>query len=72
MSSPHTIAITINAQPLQLSAENPTLSQAIEQWGARAPFAVALNTQFIPRSQYSNHLLKSGDKIEIISPVTGG
>lgn len=35
-------------------------------------FAVAINQQFIPRSQYSVTLLKSNDRIEIIFPMQGG
>lgn len=35
-------------------------------------FAVALNRQFIPRSQYTATHLDAGDVIEIISPMQGG
>jgi len=38
----------------------------------RAPFAVAVNTRFVPQSRYAEQLLQPGDEVEIIAPVTGG
>jgi len=39
---------------------------------ARPPFAVAVNTSFVPNTRYAAHALQPGDRVEIISPVTGG
>eukprot|EP01034_Spumella_vulgaris_P040257 gene40257-biopygen34185 len=39
---------------------------------ARPPFAVAVNTTFVPNTRYAAHPLQPGDRVEIISPVTGG
>lgn len=35
-------------------------------------FAVALNTQFIPRSQYADTALQEGDDLELLVPMQGG
>jgi sulfur carrier protein len=35
-------------------------------------FAVAVNQEFIPRLEYSQHLLMENDNIEIVSPQQGG
>ncbi len=35
-------------------------------------FAVEVNAELIPRSRFSEHHLKPGDKIEIIQAVGGG
>ena len=51
---------------------NATVADALAQMQAKPPFAVAVNTQFVPKSQHANHVLKDGDKMEVISPVTGG
>ncbi len=64
--------ITINAQPVTLAANAPTVADALAQWNAQPPFAVAVNTQFVPKAQYASHPLQAGDKLEIIAPVTGG
>jgi len=39
---------------------------------AKPPFAVAVNLTFVPKTQYALQVLNENDKIEIISPVTGG
>ena len=39
---------------------------------AKPPFAVAVNTGFVPAARHALHLLQPGDSVEVISPVTGG
>ncbi len=34
--------------------------------------AVEVNMEIIPRSQFEQHILKSGDKVEVIHAVGGG
>jgi len=66
-----TLKVLINRQPYQLS-QNATVAQAIAALNPRPPFAVAVNTQFVPKSEYANRLLAQDDEVEIIAPVTGG
>lgn len=49
-----------------------TLSDAIALLDARPPFAAAVNLQFVPNTQYAQKQLHNDDRIDIISPVTGG
>jgi sulfur carrier protein len=63
--------ILINQQSHDLP-EGATVAQAIAAIAARPPFAVAVNTQFVPKGQHASHVLHAGDAVEIISPVTGG
>lgn len=63
--------ITINGQYFEL-ANNANLTQALRQFAAKEPFAVAVNGQFIPRSQCDTCLLNEGDSIELLSPIQGG
>ncbi len=63
--------ITLNGQPMQLPA-GATLADAARASGLQPPFAAAVNLQFVPRTQYPNTPLKTGDQVELISPVTGG
>ena len=53
-------------------ADDATLADALATLQARPPFAAAINTQFVPKTQYTQHTLREGDRVEIISPVTGG
>ena len=52
--------------------EGATVADAIAALKAKPPFAVAVNTQFVPKTQYAQHPLQPGDRIDIIFPVTGG
>jgi sulfur carrier protein len=59
----------------QISHELPTgatLQTAITLVNAQAPFATAVNLVFVPNSQYEQKILQAQDRIDIISPVTGG
>jgi sulfur carrier protein len=63
--------VIINKQEHELASQ-ATVADAVAAIEARPPFAAAVNTQFVPRTQYAQHPLKEGDRVEIISPVTGG
>ena len=63
--------ITLNQQATDLQA-NATVADALAQMQAKPPCAVAVNTIFVPSTQYAAHTLNEGDKMEVISPVTGG
>lgn len=63
--------ILINQQPAELPAA-ATVADAVAHLGATPPFAVAVNTCFVPNTQYATRALQSGDRVEIIAPVTGG
>jgi len=59
----------------QISYELPdgsTVADAVAAIAARPPFAVAVNTNFVPNTRYAAQALQPGDRVEIISPVTGG
>ena len=49
-----------------------SVAEAVLAVAAKPPFAVAVNLQFVPRTQYQSVALCADDRIEIISPVTGG
>lgn len=63
--------ILINQQPLVLPP-HASLADALARQALRPPYAVAVNTQFVPRAQYAQTPLHEGDRVEVVSPVTGG
>jgi sulfur carrier protein len=65
------LQVTINQQTHQLP-DGATVADAIARVGIRPPFAAAVNLQFVPRARYDAHLLRDGDRIELIAPITGG
>lgn len=71
MTEPQALTVTVNANSLRLPA-GASLADAVKASGVTPPFAAAVNLEFVPKSQYATHLLNSGDRIELISPITGG
>lgn len=63
--------ITINQQAHELP-EGATVADALAAIAAQPPFAVAVNTLFVPGAEHARHPLQAGDRVEVISPVTGG
>lgn len=63
--------VLINKLPHDLP-EGASLADAIAVLRPALPFAAAVNMQFVSKTSYSQALLKPGDQIEIIRPVTGG
>lgn len=67
--------IWINAQSAELpdgATVADAVARATDGQAPQAPFAVALNLQFVPRAQYALTPLRDGDRVEIIAPITGG
>ncbi|MBH0057818.1 sulfur carrier protein ThiS [Pseudoalteromonas sp. SWXJZ94C] len=62
--------ITINGELLNVNSK--ALVEVLQSFGAVAPFAVAVNGEFIPQSQHGNYVLNKGDNIELLSPIQGG
>lgn len=62
--------ITLNGEAAVFSGR--TLADLIEQQAPQAPFAVAVNTCFVPKSAYGQTELRENDAVEIVRPVVGG
>jgi len=65
------LQILINQMPYTLP-QGASLADAVAVAGVQPPFAAAVNLQFVPRVQYDQYTLANHDKIELISPITGG
>jgi len=68
---PKHMDIQINQKPLSLP-EGATVADALTAYGARPPFAVALNGNFVARTQHAARALQAGDKLDVVHPVAGG
>ena len=47
-------------------------AEALDAFGAKPPFAVALNLSFVHRQNYAATVLQPDDQLEIVQPVAGG
>jgi sulfur carrier protein len=63
--------VFINQMP-HLMDDGDTLEIAIALVQAQPPFAAAVNLVFVPNTQWAQKVLQAEDRIDIISPVTGG
>ncbi|CAM3666887.1 sulfur carrier protein ThiS [Paracidovorax anthurii] len=63
--------VIINQHPTDLP-DGATVAQALAAIAAKPPFAVAVNTVFVPQARHGEQRLQAGDRVEVISPVTGG
>lgn len=67
-----TINISLNGETLQTDA--PTLQALLLARGyqLQGAFACAINSSFVPRPQWPDRRLNNGDRIDIVTPITGG
>ena len=67
-----TIDVSLNGE--RLSVE-PTTLQAlllVRGYKLESAFACAINSTFVPRPQWPERALINDDKIDIVTPITGG
>ncbi len=63
--------VHINNQAHELPS-GATLADAVAVLQPSAPFAAAVNMSFVPNTRYHDTPLCDGDRVDLISPVTGG
>jgi sulfur carrier protein len=58
----------------QIETEAPTLQALLQARGydLKSAFACAINSRFVPRPQWPEAALQSGDRIDVVTPITGG
>ena len=62
--------VKINDQPTETNALN--LAGLVVELKIEGAFALALNENFVPKSQYADTLINENDCIEIVAPMQGG
>lgn len=67
-----TIDVSLNGE--RLTVEPATLQALLLARGYKleTAFACAINNTFVPRPQWPERRLINGDKIDIVTPITGG
>ncbi|MBC55282.1 MAG: sulfur carrier protein ThiS [Gammaproteobacteria bacterium] len=64
--------IQVNGDPMQL-AENASVQDLLAQLDmTTGRVAVEVNADIVPRSLHPQHLLKDGDRVEIVHAIGGG
>ena len=67
-----TIEISLNGERKAVAASS--LQTLLLQHGFKleTAFACAINNAFVPRPQWPERQLENGDRIDIVTPITGG
>ena len=67
-----TIDVSMNGE--RIAVEAGTLQTLLLARGFKleSAFACAINNTFVPRPQWPERLLVNGDRIDIVTPITGG
>ena len=67
-----TIELSLNGE--RISADAATLHALLLARGYKfeSAFACAINNTFVPRPQWPERMLENGDRIDIVTPITGG
>jgi sulfur carrier protein len=64
--------IVVNGNPTEVEDATP-MSGLIARLGlAGQRIAVEVNAELVPRSRHESHILREGDRVEIIHAVGGG
>ena len=63
--------IIVNQVEYELPSHS-LVSDALALIGAKPPYAVAVNLNFVPKTKHAEFVLNENDQIEVIAPVTGG
>ena len=66
------IELSLNGE--RVSAEAATLQALLLARGYKleTAFACAINNTFVPRPQWPERMLANGDRLDIVTPITGG
>jgi sulfur carrier protein len=67
-----TIDVSINGERIAVEATTLQALLLARGYKLEAAFACAINNTFVPRSQWPERTLENGDRIDIVTPITGG
>ena len=67
------IQLTINGNSRDFDVASFTVGELVEKLGLQGKrLAIECNGEIVPRSQFAQAALKSGDRLEIVGAVGGG
>ena len=66
------IEISMNGKRIETTATTLQALLLAQGFELKNAFACAINNTFVPRQQWPGHALKNGDRIDVVTPITGG
>ena len=66
------IEISLNGKRIETDAANLQALLLTQAYDLKSALACAVNNTFVPRQQWAERRLESGDRIDVVTPITGG
>ncbi len=66
------IEISLNGERTSAEATSLQVLLIARGYKLETAFACAINNTFVPRPQWPQRALANGDRIDIVTPITGG
>ena len=66
------LTVSINGESVQFNNSITIEALLLQQGNEKRRLAVAINGEFVPRSQYTQTRISHGDEIDIVTAVGGG
>ena len=66
------MTITLNGEQRDIPDAVTVRALLLDLGLATSAVAVAVNSEFVPRSQHETRVLQAGDAIELVAPMQGG
>ena len=67
-----TIELSLNGERAAVEATTLQALLLARGYSLESAFACAINNSFVPRHQWPSRVLVNGDRIDIVTPITGG
>jgi sulfur carrier protein len=67
-----TIDISLNGERAAVEATTLQALLLARGYTLESAFACAINNTFVPRPQWQQRIVQNGDRIDIVTPITGG
>ena len=67
-----TIDVSLNGKRVATDASTLQTLLLASGYKLEAAFACAINNTFVPRPQWPERPLQHGDRIDVVTPITGG
>ena len=72
MCTDNTFQISFNGEPVATDAATLQDLLLARGYELKNAFACAINRAFVPRPQWPQRALQPGDRVDVVTPITGG
>ncbi len=72
MTVMNSLEISLNGERLETDASTLQALLLARGYALQGAMACAINNTFVPRPQWPERPLQQGDRIDVVTPITGG